>query len=126
MLVEIISTTHDIINQKASAEYIINDIKKSVDFNYVNGDIYKIASEAIKKIEQNAEFPNLPSIDVVKIEKVGKLANLEAEYEANKNELKDYLMDAILSDDNDTVAELKEEMAEIEAQYQIDRKELEG
>lgn len=55
-----------------------------------------------------------------------KLAQLEAEYEANKNELKGYLMDAILSGDNDTVTELKEEMAEIEAQYQLDRKELEG
>lgn len=55
-----------------------------------------------------------------------KLAQLEAEYEANKKELKGYLMDAILSGDDDIVAELKEEMAELEAQYQLDRKELEG
>lgn len=55
-----------------------------------------------------------------------KLASLEAEYEANKSELKGYLMDAILSGDDDTVSELKEEMADIEAQYQQGRKELEG
>ena len=55
-----------------------------------------------------------------------KLAQLEAEYEANKAELKGYLMDAILSDDNETVEELKQEMADIEKQYQLDRKELEG
>lgn len=54
-----------------------------------------------------------------------KLAQLEYEYEANKNELKGYLMDAILSGDDETVAELKEEMAELEEQYQLDRKELE-
>jgi hypothetical protein len=55
-----------------------------------------------------------------------KLSQLEDEYEANKNELKNYLMDAILNGDDETVTELKEEMADIEAQYQLDRKELEG
>ena len=62
--------------------------------------------------------PHMPTKDE-------KLAQLEAEYEANKKELKGYLMDAILSDNDDTIAELKEEMAEIEAQFQFDRKELE-
>jgi hypothetical protein len=45
--------------------------------------------------------------------KAEKLATIEAQYEANKNELKGYLMDAILSGDDETVAELKEEMAEL-------------
>ena len=58
--------------------------------------------------------------------KAEKLATLEAQYEADKNELKSYLMDAILADDNATVAEIKQEMAEKEAQYQTDRAELEG
>jgi hypothetical protein len=54
-----------------------------------------------------------------------KLAQLEAEYEADKQEIKGYLMDAILLDDDDTVEELKQEMAEREAQYQTDREQIE-
>lgn len=58
--------------------------------------------------------------------KTEKLAQLEAQYEAQKNELKGYLMDAMLLDDADTIADLKQEMAEIEAEYQAKREELEG
>lgn len=57
--------------------------------------------------------------------KAEKLATLEAQYEADKEELKGYLMDAILTDDNATVAEIKQEMAEREAQYQTDREQIE-
>ena len=57
--------------------------------------------------------------------KAEKLAALEAQYEADKEELKGYLMDAILADDNATVAEIKQEMAEREAQYQTDREQIE-
>lgn len=57
--------------------------------------------------------------------KVEKLAQLESQYEADKNELKGYIMDAILTDDNATVAEIKQEMAEREAQYQTDREQIE-
>lgn len=57
--------------------------------------------------------------------KAEKLAQLEAQYEDDKNELKGYLMDAILADDTDTVDELKAERAEREAQYQQDRKDIE-
>ncbi len=57
--------------------------------------------------------------------KAEKIATLEAQYEADKSELKGYLMDAILADDTDTVDELKAETAEREAQYQQDRKDIE-
>jgi hypothetical protein len=58
--------------------------------------------------------------------KAEKLMQLEVQYEADKQEIKKYLMDAILSGDDETVAELKEEMADIEAGYQSKREELEG
>jgi hypothetical protein len=58
--------------------------------------------------------------------KTEKLAQLEAEYEAAKKELKDYLMDAMLADDSDTVTDIKAEMADIEEEYQTKREELEA
>jgi hypothetical protein len=63
--------------------------------------------------------PHIPS-------KEEKISQLEAEYEAQKTELKGYLMDAMLSDDADTIDDLKQEMADIEAEYQLKREELEG
>jgi hypothetical protein len=57
--------------------------------------------------------------------KAEKLADLEAQYEADKAEIKSYLIDAILLDDDDTVGELKQEMAEIEADYKAKREEIE-
>ena len=57
--------------------------------------------------------------------KAEKLAQLEAEYEADKLEIKGYLIDAILLDDDETVEELKQEMADIEADYKANREEIE-
>lgn len=57
--------------------------------------------------------------------KAEKLAELEMQYEADKQEIKNYLIDAILLDDNETVEELKQEMADIEADYKANREEIE-
>lgn len=58
--------------------------------------------------------------------KAEKIAQLEAQYNTQKAEIKGYLMEAILSDDTDTITELKQEMADVEADYQAKREELEG
>lgn len=58
--------------------------------------------------------------------KAEKIAQLENQYNTQKAEIKGYLMEAILSDDTDTITELKQEMADIEADYQSKREELEG
>ena len=58
--------------------------------------------------------------------KAEKIVRLEAQYEADKKQLKNYLVDAILADNTEAVNEIKQEMADIEAQYQQDRAELEG
>ena len=57
--------------------------------------------------------------------KAEKLAGLEMQYEADKLEIKGYLIDAILLDDNETVEELKQEMADIEVDYKTKREEIE-
>lgn len=54
-----------------------------------------------------------------------KLAELEMQYKADKQEIKGYLMDAILLDDDETGEELKQEMADIEADYKAKRAEIE-
>lgn len=58
--------------------------------------------------------------------KAEKIAQLETQYNTQKEEIKGYLMEAILSDDTDTITELKQEMADVEADYQSKREELEG
>ena len=58
--------------------------------------------------------------------KAEKIAQLENQYNTQKAEIKGYLMEAILSDDTDTITELKQEMADVEADYQSKREELEG
>ena len=56
--------------------------------------------------------------------KAEKLAQLESQYNTDKAELKGYMVDAIIADDTDTVAELKQEMADLEADYEANRKEI--
>lgn len=49
-----------------------------------------------------------------------------AQYEADKDDLMKYYADAALHDDADLMAELKEEMAELDAKFAEDMEELEG
>lgn len=48
-----------------------------------------------------------------------------AQYEVDKDDLTKYYNDAALHDDTDLIAELKEEMAELDAKFAEDMKELE-
>lgn len=57
--------------------------------------------------------------------KAEKIVRLEAQYNTQKEEVKGYLLEAILLDDTDTISELKQEMAGVEADYQAKREELE-
>jgi hypothetical protein len=55
-----------------------------------------------------------------------KLAQLEAEYEQEKAQLKGYFNTALLMDDTETQEELKQEMAELETWYAEEKAEIEG
>ena len=54
-----------------------------------------------------------------------KLAALDAQYDADKAEIVKYFNEAQLAGDTELQAELKAEMAEIDAQYVEDRKAIE-
>jgi len=55
-----------------------------------------------------------------------KLAQLVAQYEADKAEILKYYADAIIHGDSDLMAELKEEMTELDEQYATDYEALKG
>jgi hypothetical protein len=54
-----------------------------------------------------------------------KLAALDAQYEADKAEIMSYFAQAVFAGDEEEQAELRAEMAEIDAQYAEDRKAIE-
>lgn len=58
-------------------------------------------------------------------EKARALAELDAQYDKDKAEIIRYYNEAIFAEDTETMADLKEEMAEIDAKYKADRKAIE-
>lgn len=54
-----------------------------------------------------------------------KIALLDAQYEADKAEIMSYFAQAVFAGDEEEQAELRAEMAEIDAQYAEDRKAIE-
>lgn len=61
----------------------------------------------------------------VEEEKVKTLADLDNQYGKDKAEIIKYYNEAIFAEDTETMADLKEEMAEIDAKYKADRKAIE-
>jgi hypothetical protein len=57
--------------------------------------------------------------------KAEKLAQLEAEYEQESAVLEKYYNKANIKNDTDLMAELREEMSDLEAEYEAKRKEIE-
>ena len=54
-----------------------------------------------------------------------KLAALDSQYEADKKELGNYYMDAMIHGDSDLMSELTDEMTALDEQYAKDREEIE-
>lgn len=61
----------------------------------------------------------------VEEEKAKALAELDNQYDKDKAEIIKYYNEAIFAEDTETMADLKEEMAEIDAKYKADRKAIE-
>lgn len=59
-------------------------------------------------------------------EKERKLAQLVAQYEADKAEILKYYADAMIHGDSDLMAELKDEMTQLDEQYASDYEALKG
>lgn len=58
-------------------------------------------------------------------EKEKALADLDNQYDKDKAEIIKYYNEAIFAEDTEMMAELKEEMTEIDAKYKADRKAIE-
>jgi hypothetical protein len=58
-------------------------------------------------------------------DKQEKLAALDSQYGADKKELGNYYMDAMIHGDSDLMTELTEEMTALDEQYAADREEIE-
>ncbi len=72
--------------------------------------------------EEWAELhPYIPPVPT----KEEKLADLDAQYDADKADIMQYYTEAMFVGDEELQAELKAEMAEIDAQYVEDRKAIE-
>ena len=54
-----------------------------------------------------------------------KLAALDSQYDSDKDQLAKYYLDAVLSGNEDLQAEIKEELATLNADYEAARKEIE-
>lgn len=81
-----------------------------------NGTGYIRDSKTGKPISAPAHVPTKDEL----------LTQLENEYNADKAELMKYYTEAMLVDDTEVMAELKNEMTELEAEYEAKRKEIEG
>ena len=66
--------------------------------------------------------PPAPAPEPTKEEKI---ALLDTQYEADKAEIMSYFAQAVFAGDEEEQAELRAEMAEIDAQYAEDRKAIE-
>lgn len=53
-----------------------------------------------------------------------RLAVLDSQYDSDKAQLREYLTDALLADDSDLMGEIRQEMADIDSQYEAERQAI--
>lgn len=84
------------------------------------------ANEVLMKSERPSEGDYIANADGEWVEdKAKKLAELDNQYDKDKAEIIKYYSEAIFAEDTETMADLKEEMAEIDAKYKANRKAIE-
>jgi hypothetical protein len=87
-----------------------------------NPEVWDKKPEGYLTPEEWAELhPYIPPVPT----KEEKLAALDAQYDADKADIMQYYTEAMFVGDEELQAELKAEMAEIDAQYVEDRKAIE-
>lgn len=87
---------------------------------------YEVWDEKPDGYYTEAEWKELHPEPIHVPTKAEKLAQLEAEYLGEKAKLEGYFTTALLMDDTDTQAELKEELANLEAWYKEEKEAIEG
>ena len=126
MKITILSIEHIHDSSQAKAIYTAGSNKKEISFDYTSGNIFANAVDAIKNVDPQATFEDVPICDISQIEKKAKLTCLETEYQAEKAKLEGYFNTTLLMDDTDTQEELKAEMADLADWYEEEKKSIEG
>lgn len=126
MKITILSIEHINDSSQAKAIYTEGSTKKEISFDYTSGNVFSKAVDAIKNVDPQATFGDVPFCDISQIEKKAKLTCLETEYQAEKVKLEGYFNTALLMDDTETQTELKSEMAELAEWYAEEKKSIEG
>lgn len=110
----------DLKNQQATVTY---DNNKELTFPYSGGDVFAQAITAIKAIEAEAEFEDVPSLDVTKVGKLTKaqrIAQLEKDFKSARFTIGTYYMEAVLDGNVEVQKDLQTELTELTEQYESD------
>lgn len=110
----------DLKNQQATVTY---DNNKELTFQYSSGDVFAQAITAIKAIEAEAEFEDVPSLDVTKVGKLTKaqrIAQLEKDFESARFTIGTYYMEAVLDGNVEVQKDLQTELSELKEQFESD------
>lgn len=96
--------------------------RESLTVLYPGSEIYELPSDYNDKVYVVRDGELVVDPDA---EKAKKLADLDAQYDADKAELVKYYGEAGLMGDADLQAELQDEMADLDAEYAEARKAIE-
>ena len=110
----------DLKNQQATVTY---DDSKELTFQYSSGDVFAQAAAAIKAVEPEAEFEDVPSLDVTKVGKLTKaqrIAQLEKDFESARFTIGTYYMEAVLDGNVEVQKDLQVELTELKEQFESD------
>ena len=110
----------DLKNQQATVTY---DNNKELAFPYSGGDVFAQAITAIKAVEPEAEFEDVPSLDVTKVGKLTKakrISQLEQDFESARFTIGTYYMEAVLDGNVEVQKDLQAELTELKEQFESD------
>ena len=110
-------------NGKATVEYVLNGETKTISFPYSSGDVFAQAAAAIKSAEPEAEFKDLPVLDLSKVGKLTKaqrIAQLEKDFKSARFTIGTYYMEAVLDGNVEVQKDLQTELTELTEKYESD------
>ena len=111
---------YDNSKKEAKATYSNGMFVKTISFPYSSGDVFAQAATAIKAVVPEAEFKDLPVLDLSKVGKLTKaqrITQLEKDYSKARFELGTYYMEAVLDGNVEVQKDLQAEMAAVKAEY---------
>ena len=114
---------YDNSKKEAKATYSNGMFVKTISFPYSSGDVFAQAATAIKAVEPEAEFKDLPVLDLSKVGKLTKarrIAQLEKDFESARFTIGTYYMEAVLDGNVEVQKDLQTELSELKEQFESD------